>query len=155
MIQHPAQPDPCLANSDIHERLLQCRYHGIAESTRRIYQSGFRKFHSFCKQYALTSAPASSLTPQYFCAHESQSVSYKTIKTYLAAIHLHHIEHSMLDSTTDDLLHLVCRGIRHLQGESQQIRLLITINLLHTIKEHLCHQLILSRNNACCGERSP
>ena len=111
----------------------------LAQLVRRTYQSGLRKFHSFCKQYALTSVPASSLTLQYFCAHESRLVSHKTIKTYLAAIHLHHIEHSMPDPTMGDLLHLVCRGIRHLQGDSQRIRLPITINMLHTIKEQL-HQ---------------
>jgi len=66
-------------------------------------------------------------------------VSYKTIKTYLAAIRVHHIEHSIPDPTTDDLLHLVCRGICSLQGESQRIRLPISINLLHIVKEHL-HQ---------------
>jgi len=80
---------------------------------------------------------ASSLTLQYSYAHGSQSVSYKTIKIYLAAIRLHHIEHSMPDPTTDDLLHLVCRGIRCLQDDRQRICLPIIINLLHTIKEHL------------------
>jgi len=74
----------------------------------------------------------SSLTLQYFCAHESLSVSHKTIKVYLAAIHLHHIEHNLLDPTADDLLHLVCRGIRRLQGDTQRTRLPITINLMHT-----------------------
>ena len=104
-----------MAYSDLHDRLLQCRYHGIAESTRRTYQSGLKKFGSFCGQHAFTPAPASSLTLQYFCAYESQSVSHKTIKVYLAAIRLHHIENNMLDPTDDNFLHLVCRGTRRLQ----------------------------------------
>ena len=56
---------------------------------------------------------------------------------YLAAIRLHHIENTMPDPTADNLLHLVCRGIRRLQGDSQRTRLPITINLMRTIKEQL------------------
>ena len=126
-----------MAHSNLHDRLLQCRYHGIAESTQQTYQSGLRKFESFCSQYAFTPPPASSLTLQYFCTYESQSVSYKTIKVYLAAIRLYHIENNMPDPTDDNLLHLVCRGICHLQGDSQCTRLPITINLMRTIKEQL------------------
>jgi len=96
-----------------------------------------KKFHSFCSQYSFISTPASSLTPQYFCAHVSQFVSYKIVKVYLAAIHLHHIEHNLPDPTTDNLLHLVCRGIHCLQVDSQRIRLPITVNSMHTIKEQL------------------
>ena len=43
----------------------------------------------------------------------------------------------MPDPTADNLLHLVYRGIRRLQGDSQRIRLPITINLMRTIKEQL------------------
>ena len=64
-------------------------------------------------------------------------MSYKTIKVYLAAIRLLHIEHNMPDPTDDNLLHLVCRGIRRLQGDSQRTLLPITINILDTIKEQL------------------
>jgi len=66
-----------------------------------------------------------------------QSCLYKTIKVYLAAICLYHIELNLPDRTVNNLLHLVCRGIRRLQGDNQCIRLPITINLLHTIKEQL------------------
>jgi len=127
-----------MTNSDLHVHLLQCRCNGIAESTRRTYHSGMKRFYSFCSQHALVSTPASSLTLQYFCAHVSQFALYKTVKVYLAAIRLHHIEHDLLDPTTDNLLHLVFRSIRHLQGDSQRICLTISVNLMHTIKEQLC-----------------
>jgi len=91
----------------------------------------------FCNQHGLASVPVSSLALQYFCAHGSLSVSYKTIRVYLAAIHPHHIKHNLLDPTVDDFLHLVCRGIRQLQGDTQHTRLPITINLMHTLKEQL------------------
>jgi len=133
-----------VANANLHNCLLQCRYHGIAQSTRQTYQSGLAKFHLFCNQHTLTSVPTSSLTFQYFCAQESQTVSYKTIKVYLAAIHLRHIECGLPDPTPDNLLQLVCRGICHLQGDNQQTRLPqtrlpISINLMHTLKDQL-HQ---------------
>ena len=57
---------PCMANAKLHNHLLQCQYHGIAQSTRRTYESGLLKFHSFCHQYNLTQVPASSLTLHYF-----------------------------------------------------------------------------------------
>jgi len=126
-----------MANLDLHVRLLQCQHNGVAESTRRTYHSGMKRFYSFCSQHTLVSTPASSLTLQYFCAHVSQFVSYKTVKVYLAAIRLHHIEHDLPDPTTDNQLHLVCRGIRRLQDDSQRIRLPITVNIMHTIKEQL------------------
>ena len=65
-------------------------------------------------------------------------MSYKTIKVYLAAIRLFHIEQGMSDPTVDDLLQLVCRGIRRLQGDNQRTRLPITVNIMHTLKEQLC-----------------
>ena len=93
------------------------------------------RFQSFCRQYDLASVQASPLTLQYFCAHESQPVSCKTIKAYLAAIRHYYIVLDLLDTTANNLLHLVCRGIWHLQGDNQHIRLPTNINLLHTIKK--------------------
>ena len=71
------------------------------------------------------------------CPRIPLSVSHKTIRVYLAAIRLYHIEHNYSDPTVDDLLHLVCRGIRRMQGDTQHTRLPITINLMHTLKEQL------------------
>ena len=93
------------------------------------------RFQSFCRQYDLASAQASPSTLQYFCAHESQTVSCKTIKAYLAAIRHNYIVLDLLETTANNLLHLVCRGIWHLQGDNQHIRLPTNINLLHTIKK--------------------
>jgi len=43
----------------------------------------------------------------------------------------------------DNLLQLVCRGIRHQQGDNQQNRLPITLNILRTLKEQLCYSLYI------------
>ena len=79
--------------------------------------------------------PASSLTLEYFCVQASQQVSYKTLKVYLSGICLAHIERGLPDPTDSYSLHLVCRGIRRQQGDSQRTRLPITINILRLLKE--------------------
>ena len=116
---------------------MQCCYHGIASYTRRTYQSGLNAYFSFCARFKISPAPASPLTLQYFCVDASQHVSYKTLKIYLAGIRLMHIEQGLPDPTDDNLLHLVCRGIRRQQGDHQRPRLPITINLLQVLKEQL------------------
>ena len=128
---------PCLAATSLHSRLMQCRYNGVAQSTRRTYQSGLNAYFSFCTRFNIITVPASSLTLQYFCVDKSHLVSYKTLKVYLAAIRLMHIENGFPDPTTDESLHLVCRGIRCQQSGSECTRLPITINLLRTLKFQL------------------
>ena len=48
-----------------------------------------------------------------------------------------HIENCFADPTTDESLHLLCRGIRRQQNCSERTRLPITINLLRTLKSQL------------------
>ena len=81
--------------------------------------------------------PASSLTLEYFCIQASQQVSYKTLKVYLSGIRLAHTEWGLPDPTDSHSLHLVCRGIRRQEGESQRTRLPITINIPRLLKEQL------------------
>ena len=47
----------------------------------------------------------------------------------------------MPDPTVDDLLQLVCRGIRRLRGDNQHTRLPITVNVMRTLKEQLRQSL--------------
>ena len=116
---------------------MQCRHLGVAPSTHRTYQSGLTAFNTFCHQFGIIQFPASSLTLEYFCAHASQQISYKTLKVYLSGIRLAHIERGLPDPTESTSLHLVYRGIRRQQGDSRRVRLLITINLLRLLKEQL------------------
>ena len=90
----------------LHRCLLHCRYYGIAQSTQHTYQSGLYVYLLFCSRFNITPTPASSLTLQYYCVDKSQSVSHKTLKIYLAAIRLMHIENDFPDLTTDESLHL-------------------------------------------------
>ena len=77
------------------------------------------------------------MTLQYFCTDRSQYISYKTLKVYLVAMRMMHIEQGLLDPTTDESLHLVCRGIRRQQDNPERKRLPITIDLLRTLKSQL------------------
>ena len=112
---------------------------GVAQSTRRTYQTGVRALQQFCTQYAIAAFPASPLTLRYFCYYMACQVSYKTIKVYLADIHLEHLERGLEDPTKDELLHLLCTGIKRSQGVRIHTRLPITINVLQTLKSKLCH----------------
>ena len=126
-----------VAETVLHRCLLQCRYFGVAPSARQTYQSGLNAFIMFCSQFDITSFPASSLTLEYFCAHASQYISYKTLKVYLSSNRLAHIEQGLPDPTKSVTVHSVCRGIRHQQGDKQRTGLPIIINLLWTLKEQL------------------
>ena len=135
--QCTARQHPCVANPSLQHHLIQFCYHGVAKSTRRTYKSGLTAFIRFCSRFNITPFPATSLTLQYFCADRSQCISYKTLKVNLAAVRLMHIEQGLSDPTTDELLHLVCRGIHRQQTTPECKRLPITIDILKTLKSQL------------------
>jgi len=89
----------------------QCQSLGVATSICRVYQCGLNSFYKFCEKYRIQPLPASSLTLQFFCVDVSSQVSYKTLKVYLTAIRLEHLEQGFSDPTNDEILYLVCRGI--------------------------------------------
>jgi len=79
-------------------------------------------------------------SPSYFCCSLAQKVSHNTIKVYLAGICLEHIERSLPDPTQDELLHLLCTGIKRSQGDKRRTRLPITISNLCLLKTQLRQQ---------------
>ena len=107
---------------------------GVAPSTRRTYQAGITRFQHFCASYQLTTLPASPLTLRYFCAHLSTSIRHSTIKLYLSAIRLYHIENNYPDPTHDALLQYVVKGIKRSQTTCSRPRLPITIHVLKALK---------------------
>ena len=115
----------------------QLIYLGIAPSTRLTYQSGVTSSLNFCTSYNIFPYLASLLTLQFFCAHLASKVSYKTIKVYLAGIHLAHLEREHTDPTDNEPLRLLIRGVWGLQGDSPRCRLPITIAVLCTLKYQL------------------
>lgn len=110
----------------------------MAPSTCQTYQAGVRSYLQFCSQFNIAPFPASSsLTLRYFCTHIAHRISYKTIKVYLSGIRLEHLERGHNDPTDDELLWLLCTGIKRFQGDNPRQRLPITINILKALKTEL------------------
>ena len=87
--------------------------------------------------YNLSPLPASPLTLRYFCAHLSKTVRHSTIKLYLSALRLLHIEHGFPDPTADTLLQYVVKGIKRSQSSPTANRLPITTQMLRDLKTAL------------------
>ena len=115
--QPPCRSHPSFADSILSQLRDHCQYLGITSSTRCVNESGIKTYYKFCEKFKIQHLPASSLTLQFFCVHNSCYISHKTLKVYLAAIHLSHLEQGLDDPINDHLLHLVWRGICRLQGD--------------------------------------
>ena len=83
----------------------------------------------------------------YFCAHLSSSVQHSTIKLYLSALRLYHIEHGYSDSTADTLLQYVVKGIKRSQTNTPRPRLPITIQQLRDLKTSLHNSTAVTVHN--------
>ena len=130
---HLCMADPALKRLLSHYQSLR-----IATSTQQTYQAGIKSLHQFCAQYATLPFPVSPLTQRYFCCYMACQVSYKTIKVYLAGIRLEHLERGFEDPTKDELLQLLCTGIKRSQGTQTRTCLPITITVLQALKSQLC-----------------
>jgi len=85
------------------------------------YQAGLQSYFQFCNQFNISPFPTSSLTLHYFRMHIASRLSYKTIKIYLSGIHSEHLEWGHNDPTNDELLHLLCTGIKQSQGDTSRL----------------------------------
>ena len=120
----------------------------LAPSTRRVYQVGLRHYNHFCKALDIESFPVSQKGLSLFTTHLTRSVSYKTIKLYIAAIKFYNIELGFKDKVSQmQQLHILLRGIKRKLGSHglHKPRLPITLptmKILHSyLKEsHLRHQ---------------
>ena len=129
---------PCGTDIHLTTRLNKLQAAGVAASTRRTYRAGTSAYLAFCKEQGNPLLPASELTLRYFCTYLSKTVSYQTIKVYLAGIRPLHIEHGYEDPTKDaPLLSYLCTGIRRSERKSSKSRLPLTISHLHAIKRQL------------------
>ena len=110
----------------------------IADSTRRSYQAGIRRYSNFCASRGWPSFPATETTLRFFAAYLADQVSFKTIKLYMAGIRFAHTENSLPDPfLAARLLHLLLSGIKHTLGLTSRQYLPIIMTLLWQIKEEL------------------
>lgn len=88
--------------------------------------------------------PASEITLVYFVAHLSDTVSFKTIKTYLAGVgHLHLLFNTPFGITKMPLLSQILRGVKRIQGINVRERRPVTVEIMS--KLHIC----LNPNYTC------
>ena len=89
--------DPSFPDQGLTVQAATYIFKSIATSTRRTYSTTERHFIQFCLSHKLISPqhpflPAHESTLIHFVTHLSNTVSYGTIKVYLAAINNLHIE---------------------------------------------------------------
>ncbi len=104
-----------------------------------------RRYKEFCAEFGIPFLPTSEATLRYFCAEQSRYVAYGTIRVYLAAIRLWHIESGFPDPMLNAVrLRYLCRGIRRQRASIRDSRLPITIPLLKLLKRGLAASLLSS-----------
>ena len=111
----------------------------IANSSRHTYNHGQYCFASFCSNHNIKPYPLSQHTLCFFAAFLARSLSYATIRTYLAALHLKNIELGYYtDFTPMQNLHMLLRGIRRVKSTSTRpSRLPITMHIMKILKSCL------------------
>ena len=56
-----------------------------------MYESGWRHYDKFCTQFGVTPLPLTEEALAVFAAHLSQSVSVRTVRSYLSAVRFYHV----------------------------------------------------------------
>lgn len=110
--------------------------HGIANSTRAVYTTGWRKYLEFCKSHNLRPLPITEYHQSAFAAYLSLSVHWSTIRTYLSAIRFVQIRAGLPDPTVppSPRLPYILKGIHKLSPEHVRTkRLPVTPALLRKI----------------------
>ena len=96
--------------------VLQLAECGIAESTKKVYESGQRRFLTFCQQHSRNPLPATEVLLCHFVAFlASSGLSYGSVRSYLSAVRHLHIISSLPDPSLSSFprLEYVLKGLRH------------------------------------------
>ena len=112
---------------------------GVADSTRRVYAAGQRRFVNFCSRFSLTPFPAVERTLCLFCAQIARDgLRYSLIKTYLAGVRFVQISDGGSDPLAGPLpqLKFALAGIKRVQGRAApDPRLPVTPTILRQLRE--------------------
>ena len=109
---------------------------GIAEATRRVYQSGWRHYASFCTKFGFSPLPLTEYTLCQFAATLAESVGQGTIRSYLSALRFAQINMGFPDPSFSSFprLFYLLKGIRRsIPNSLRAKRLPITPNILKTM----------------------
>lgn len=134
----PQQTRLAVSSLDIEvQRLFQ---QGLADSTRRSYQSGLKKFTEFCTLYSISDPyPISQSTLCYYVAHLSkQHLAPQSIKSYLSALRNYQISLDIPapNYTAMHKLSQLKKGVarEYSKGHSPSVRLPITPPILRQVR---------------------
>nr|XP_006813956.1 PREDICTED: uncharacterized protein LOC102807347 [Saccoglossus kowalevskii] len=123
----------------------------IAPGTRRTYHAGQTRYLLFCRMYGMNPYPLTQRLTILFMTHlATSSLTYGTLKVYLAAIIRAHIEAGFTSSIRDDLLlHFTMQGIKRHHGVPNRVKLPITIALMRMLKNTVAnHPTICDHDKA-------
>ena len=85
----------------------------LAKSTRRVYKVALRKYGNFCSAHWLQCFPLPQSTLHLYSTHLTNSLSYKSIKLYLAALKYFSLRKGYRDRFPKmHKLHLLLWGIK-------------------------------------------
>ena len=128
-----------MALREVEESFHFFLQNGLANSTKRCYESGQRRYFTFCDKVNFSPLPASENSIALFISYlGSEKVSYKTIKSYLAAVRHLHISFGLSFIGLSPRTHLLIRGIKRTQSDAAvRPRLPITPSVLRNIKTSL------------------
>ena len=124
-----------------------------APSTNQTYTTGIKQFIAFCLAQGIVTPrspllPITEITLLYFVGHLSKSVSYATVKTYLASVsHLHIIFQVPFNMGSMQLLEKCLKGLKCLKGGQTRDRRPITVKELELLYSALCPQFTDSIDN--------
>ncbi len=79
---------------------------GISKSTQSVYRSGWQQYIKFCREHDQPPLPLSEHTLCQFAAVMSQSVTWKTVRVYLSALHFFQIRAGLPDPSLSSFPHL-------------------------------------------------
>ena len=110
-----------MALTSLDQSVLLYYSAGLADSTRRLYQSGRKQFISFCKEYGIKEVlPVSEETICYFVAHlGDKGLSHSTIQSYMAAVRDLQIDYGFPSPLFAKMprLERIIKGLRRIRGQ--------------------------------------
>ena len=127
--------DPSSIELQCHHLLAQ----DLASSTCSAYLYGQKKFYDFYSQLGKihqsgSPCPTDEWTLCLFATFLPNTVQHSTIKVYLSAVRLLHIEQGFADPVVDCLqLQQVLTGIKRTQGDTSSLRLPVTDDVMMVI----------------------
>lgn len=107
------------------------RQAAFSDNTKSTYKCQMKKYLDFCTQYRCQPAPASSQTVCRYIAFLAQSMRPASIKQYLNAIRLLHLQHGFPNPLEGDFaINSVLKGVQRVKGDFVKRKLPITPSIL-------------------------